>query len=258
LNLISDLLATLPDGMVKNIQVGALWTAVVVEIEGHFYCGLASTLRNDNHYHYGGGPNVRGAGCLADRTARELAELARSCRPMEAAIGLATINALLPRQEELWIDYNAEEVIAQHGAGEWVALVGHFPFVPRLRERVGNLSVLEQQPLGEDLPAEAALKVIPRADVVALTGTTLLNHTFEELINLCRPETLVMVLGPSTPLSPIMFDHGVHLLSGSVVEDIDAVLQAVSQGANFRQVHRAGVRLVTMQKEKDQGNEQHT
>jgi uncharacterized protein (DUF4213/DUF364 family) len=112
---------------------------------------------------------------------------------------------------------------------------------------VGTLQVLEQQPQGKDLPAEAASKVIPRADVVAITGTTLINHTFEELMALCRPEALVLVLGPSTPLSPILFDYGVHLLSGSVVEDVEAVLRAVSQGANFRQVHQHGVRLVTMQ-----------
>jgi uncharacterized protein (DUF4213/DUF364 family) len=56
----------------------------------------------------------------------------------------------------------------------------------------------------------------------------------------------VLVLGPSTPLSPVLFDHGAHLLSGSVVEDIESVLRAVAQGANFRQVHRQGVRLVTM------------
>jgi uncharacterized protein (DUF4213/DUF364 family) len=44
----------------------------------------------------------------------------------------------------------------------------------------------------------------------------------------------VLVLGPSTPLSPVLFDHGAHLLSGSVVEDIESVLRAVAQGANFR------------------------
>ena len=97
------------------------------------------------------------------------------------------------------------------------------------------------------MPSEAADQVIPRADIVALTGTTLINHTFEDLLALCRPEALVLVLGPSTPLSPILFNHGVHLLSGSVVENEEAVLRAVSQGANFRQVHRQGVRLVTMQ-----------
>jgi hypothetical protein len=46
-----------------------------------------------------------------------------------------------------------------------------------------------------------------------------------------------------------MFDTDLDLLSGAVVEDIDAVLAAVSQGAGFRQVHRAGVKLVTLQRE---------
>ncbi len=75
---------------------------------------------------------------------------------------------------------------------------------------------------------------------------TLLNHTFDGLLALRRPDAPVMLLGPSTPLAPLLFDRGVDLLSGSVVEDIDAVLRGVSQGANFRQLHRLGVRLVTM------------
>ena len=45
MRLIDELLSTLPDGPVRNIQVGAFWTAVVVELEGHRRCGLASTLR---------------------------------------------------------------------------------------------------------------------------------------------------------------------------------------------------------------------
>ena len=227
--------------------VGESSLSKAVEVEGHQRCGLASTVRDDDHHHVGG-PAMRDAGLLMDRSARELAGLARSYRPIEAAIGVATINALLPAQEARWMNLNAEEVIAQHGAGKRVALVGHFPFIPRLRDRVGALWVLEKQPSGEDLPAEAASDVIPRADVVAITGTTLINHTFEGLMALCRPKALVLVLGPSTPLSPTLFDHGVHILSGSVVEDVDSVLWAVSQGANFRQIHRQGVRLVTMQK----------
>jgi uncharacterized protein (DUF4213/DUF364 family) len=235
---------------VRDIRLGAFWTAVVVELKGHRRCGLASSLRDDDDHHHGGEPAMRDAGLLVGRSARELAQLARSCRPMEAAIGIATINALLPAREKQWIDLNAGEAIARHGVDKKVALVGHFPFIPRLRERVGVLWVLEKRPSGDDLPAEAAHDVIPRADVVAITGTTLINHTFEGLMALCRPKALVLVLGPSTPLSPVLFDHGVDVISGSVVEDVDSVLQAVSQGANFRQIHQQGVRLVTMQKGK--------
>ena len=91
--------------------------------------------------------------------------------------------------------------------------------------------------------------MIPRADVVAITGTAFINHTFEDLIALCRPEAVTLVLGPSTPLSPVLFSHGVRILSGSVVEDMDSVMRAVCQGANFRQIHRQGVRLVTMSRD---------
>ncbi|NIQ82679.1 MAG: hypothetical protein GTN93_32315, partial [Anaerolineae bacterium] len=88
-----------------------------------------------------------------------------------------------------------------------------FPFVSRLRESVGHLSVLELRPRGEDLPADAAPEVIPRADVVALTSLTLLNHSFDSLIRLCHPDALVLLLGPTTPLSPILFEYGVDILS---------------------------------------------
>lgn len=247
MNLIDDLLAELPHGRLQDVRIGAFWTAVVVDVAGQQQCGLASTLREDNHHH-GSGPAVPAAGRLLDYSARELAELAHSTSPMEASLGIAAINALLPRHEERWTDLNAEEVIVQHGVGKHVALVGHFPFIPRLRQEVGTLWVLEQEPRGEDLPAGFAVQVLPQADVIALTGTTLINHTFAELMSLRQPEALALVLGPSTPLSPLLFEYGVHLLSGTVVEDVEAVLQAVSQGANFRQLHQQGVRLVTMQK----------
>jgi hypothetical protein len=44
----------------------------------------------------------------------------------------------------------------------------------------------------------------------------------------------------------VLFDCGVHVVSGAVVQQIGPVLEAVCQGANFRQIRRRGVRLVTM------------
>jgi uncharacterized protein (DUF4213/DUF364 family) len=116
-------------------------------------------------------------------------------------------------------------------------------FVDELPATVSHIRVLEVR-VGAFWTA--APKVLPQANVVAITGMALINRTFGELLALCLPESLVLVLGPSTPLSPVLFDRGVHILSGSVVEDVDAVLRAVSQGAGFHQVRRQGERLVTM------------
>jgi uncharacterized protein (DUF4213/DUF364 family) len=227
--------------------VGVFWTAVVVDSGGERRCGLASNLHRTGHTH---GPtvDVGQAGALTELAARDLAGLARAPGLIEASIGMAAINALLPRMDQEYVDLNAGELLAEEGRGRRVALVGSFPFVPRLREQVGHLDLLEQRPVEGRLPAGAAADVIPRADLVAITGTSLLNHTFEELLALCRPDATILVLGPTTPLSPVLFERGVHLLSGAVVEQIDPVLRAVSEGANFKQVRRRGVRLVTMRR----------
>ncbi len=105
---------------------------------------------------------------------------------------------------------------------------------------------------GPDLPADEAARVLPPADVVALTAASLINHTIDDLLALCRPDAYVVLMGPSTPLWPGLFERGVHrtlrvdVLAGSLVTDIETVLRAVGQGATFRQLKRAGIRLVTM------------
>ncbi len=248
MSLLDDLLATLPEGVIRDVRVGAFWTAVVAEVEGRCRCGLASTLSGENDHHHTGMDDVTDAGHLTGYTGRQLAALVHSSSALEVSIGMAAVNALLPPHPEHCVEINAEEVILSEGAGRRVAVVGHFPFLPRCQVVASTLWVLEKRPQGDDLPAEAARDVLPQADVVAMSATTLMNRTFDDLIALCRPDALVIVLGPSTPLSPVLFDYGVHILSGSVVEDIDAVLRAVSEGANFRQVRRYGVRLVTMRK----------
>lgn len=244
MKLLDDLLSTLPEGKVIDVLIGLHWTAIVVEAGGERRCGLASTLVG-GHVH--GKPDVPMAGELHTLPAPELAAMVRSDQPTQASIGMATINALLPPCPEFWVERNAEDAIADHGAGKTVALVGHFPFIPHLKPQVGELIVIERNPQPGELPEEAAPQVIPQADVVALTGMTLVNHTLDGLLELCSPGAFIVVLGPSTPLSPVMFEHGIDLLAGASVRRIDSVLTTIAQGANFRQVHRAGIQLVTMQ-----------
>ncbi len=101
-------------------------------------------------------------------------------------------------------------------------------------------------PMVPSIPVfSAAPEILPEADLVAITGMTFINHTLPGLLSLCKPEAYVIILGPSTPLSPVLYDLGVNLLAGSMVENIPAVLAALGQGGNFRQIHQAGVRLIT-------------
>ncbi len=244
MELLRKILSDLPDGDIVDVRIGLHWTAVAMEVDGKHRCGLSSTL--ESPHEHGGPPQVPQAGELETLSGRALAELALEVdHPTLASVGVAAINALLP-PPETFSEVNAEHILADYGSDKRVAIVGHFPFIPKLRECVAELSVLERDPRKGDLSAEAAPQVIPQSDVVAITGMTMVNHTLQGLLRLCKPEALVMVLGPSTPFSPVLYEYGVDLLSGSIVTEIEPVLRTVSQGANFRQVHQAGVRLVTV------------
>lgn len=243
--LIDRLLAeTSLDGPVTDIRIGTHWTVVVVDTEHGPRAGLAATQLVHDLEH--GRPAVREAGRLIGRGARGLAELAKSDSLTERSIGFAALNALLDTDAfaSACVDRNAEELILEQGRGRKVAVVGHFPFVPRLREAAATCWVLELTPAPGDLPAELASEIIPQADVVAITGMTLVNGTFEPLVALPQPGAFVVVLGPSTPLSPILFDYGLDAISGARITDIPAALAAISQGANFRQI--PGKRLLTL------------
>jgi uncharacterized protein (DUF4213/DUF364 family) len=230
------------DAPVRQLLVGSFWTAVVLDTDPP-RCGLASTLRAETG---GPWPPVRDAGRLEARSGRELAELLRSPRILEASIGLAALNALLEVDEGPLTEANAGDIVLERGTGRRVAIVGHFPFIERVRDAAEKCWVLELRPSSGDLPASQAEHVLPHADVVALTGTALLNHTFDDLIGLCRPDAYVLLLGPSVPFSPLLFQHGVDALSGTRVIDPEHVLLSVGQGATFRQIKQSGgLRLLT-------------
>jgi len=242
--ILNDLLATLKSGeIVKDIRQGPFQTAVLTH-----HCGLASTLRDNNHQHYQQQANapVKDAGTLIGREALEISQMAYSSSLLEAVIGMATVNSLLEINEKHCVTLNARELLVEKGNGKKVALIGHFPFVAALHQVASKLWVLEQHPREGDFAEEEAKKIIPQADVVGITGTAFTNHTIEHLLSLCCTEAYVIILGGTAPLSPVLFDYGVDAISGTKVVDPEAVLRCVSQGATFRQIK--GIRLLTMKK----------
>jgi uncharacterized protein len=245
MQIIKELIQTLSDKEVVDVRIGLHWTAVVVQEEGVQKCGLSSTL-GSSHDHETSGADVPAAGSLTKINGLALAEFALDEKKVLRSVGMAAINALLPSKPELFEEDNAEEMIARHGAGKKVALIGHFPFIRSLKERVGELTILELNPRPGDLHANQAENIIPDVQVLAVTSMTFPNHTLDHVMSFVQPGTIVIMLGPTTPLTPLLYDYGIDILSGSVVEDIPNVLLMVSQGAGFRQIHNAGVRLVNM------------
>jgi uncharacterized protein (DUF4213/DUF364 family) len=240
MKIIDALLSTLAyEAPVRDIRQGPFQTAVLTN-----HCGLASTLHDHTHRHRKA--PVEEAGSLMEKDTAALVQMVYSASPLEAAIGMATINSLLEVDEPRCTLLNAGDLLAKKGAGKKVAIVGHFPFIPQLRKVVKELWVVERNPWEGDFAEAEAENLIPQADVVGITGTAFTNHTIERLLNICNPNAYVVVLGDTAPLSTVLFDYGIDAVSGTRVVEPEAVLRCVSQGATFRQIE--GIRLLTMER----------
>jgi uncharacterized protein (DUF4213/DUF364 family) len=239
--ILKDIIESLKyDADVKDIRQGIFHTGVVSR-----NCGLAATLPRDALKQTP--PLVETPGFLLDKTARELADMAFSESILEAAIGMAAINSLVDIDELKCSELNARELIIEKGRDKNIAIIGHFPFIPKLRGIARELWVIEKNPQPGDYPAESAGDLVPKADVLAITGTSITNHSIGDLLKFKKNSAYTIVLGDSAILSPVLFDYGIDAIAGTTVTDNDLALKCISQGANFRQIK--GTRRLIMTKD---------
>jgi len=187
-------------------------------------------------------------GKLKGRPAFDFAREALGDSGIRRAAGIAAMNALAdtcwrrrphPETElRLGIDaFDATEI----RRGDKVVVVGAFvPFLRELKRRHQPYLVLEQDPAtlkADELPffrpAEQAAAVVPEADVLLITGTTLINGTLEELLALARPTARVTMVGPTVSLLPDGFlRRGADILGTVRITDPDAFLDILAEGGS--------------------------
>jgi uncharacterized protein len=187
-------------------------------------------------------------GKLRGRPALDLAGQALSDHGIRRAVGIAAMNALAdtcwyrrPHPEtklRLGIDaFDATEM----RPGENVVVVGAFvPFLRELKRRRQPFLVLEQDPAtlkAEELPffrpANEAPTVVPEADVLLITGTTLINDTLEGLLGLAKPAARVTMVGPTVSLLPDAFlRRGADVLGTVRITAPDEFLETLAEGGS--------------------------
>jgi len=237
MKLLKEIIDTLPQGpIIEEVYIGPFDTVVK-----SLRWGISSSFRDPCSRKQAAW--VRDSGDLIGKSARELAGYAFSDRLLEASLGMAAVNSLLDVSGFDLQDVNAREVILQRGENKNVVVVGDFPFLEKIRSRVKNLWVINKQPWEGGEGVKEAARFLPRADVAAITASSFINRTTEDLLSLC-PDAFTIILGPTAPFSPVLFQHGVDAVSGALVEDRDRALPCIWQGSSFRRIR--GLNLVTI------------
>jgi len=204
-------------------------------------------------------------GKLRGRPAFDLAQEALGENGIRRAVGIAAMNALAdtcwrrrphPDTElQLGIDaFDATEIYP----GDRVVVVGAFvPFLRELKRRRQSYLVLEQDPatLKADVlpffrPAEQAAAVVPQADVLMITGTTLINDTLEELLALANPAARVTMVGPTVTMLPDAFvRRGADVLGTVRITAPEDFLDILAEGGSgYHFLGRSAQKVVLMRK----------
>jgi uncharacterized protein (DUF4213/DUF364 family) len=187
-------------------------------------------------------------GKLHGRRAIDLAREAFSTHGIRRAIGIATVNALA---DYCWRRRPHPEVTLRHGVdafdatdirpGDRVVVVGAFvPFLKELKRRGQPFLVLEQDPAtlkADELPffrpAEQAAEILPQADVVLITGATLVNNTLEDLLALAPSAARVTIVGPTVGMLPDAFlTRGADVLGCVRITAPDPFLDLLAEGGS--------------------------
>jgi len=217
---------------VERVQLGLNWS--LAEVDGGL--GFAFSPRQV--------PRTLGwAGSLAGRPAAELQAWLLSWNAAEATVGLAVLNAGVNGAAACLREARALRGAAPGHlrvfghfrpqlARRKVVVIGHYPGLAQFWHDV-PYQCLERQPQDGDLPDSAAEFLLPQADWVFVSASSLANKTLPRLLELSR-QARVVLMGPSLPWLADWRRFGVDYLAGVRVLDAPAARQVVAEGGGTR------------------------
>ncbi|WP_027399114.1 DUF364 domain-containing protein [Anaerovorax odorimutans] len=171
-----------------------------------------------------------------------------SDNPLKRTLGIAALNALSTfyweREKEL--DY---KVVIREDAFEKVdvtkfkktVVIGALvPMLKKLTKENSDYKVLEMDSRtlkGDELehyaPATDASIYVPDADLLVITGVTLLNNTLNDLLKIAKKGAEIIVTGPTASMIPdALFKRGVTIVGGIIVTKSDELLDIISEGGS--------------------------
>ncbi len=167
---------------------------------------------------------------------------------LRRTLGIAALNALsLAVQEqdrnsgyELLSGVDAFDELDVTRYKKTVVVGALVPMLKKLIAANADFHVLEQDPrtlkereLPYYAPANQAYRYVPDADLLVITGVTILNDTLPGLLAMTKPGAEILITGPTASMVPEpFFQKGVTMLGGIQVTKPDELLDIISEGGS--------------------------
>lgn len=215
---------------VEEVLIGLTWT--LAQSEAGYGLAMSPMMQTRT---------LTWSGTLTGKTVSGLLPWLRSWNPYEATVAMALANSVINTHSPLLqqacpIDSSGNlsvfEFFAPLLKGQRVVVIGRYPGLDRFQQEL-DITVLERQPGEGDLPDTACEYLLPQADWVFLTATSLINKTFPRLAELSQNAALVL-MGPTLPWLAELADFGVDFIAGVAVDDAAQLRRTVAEGGGTR------------------------
>lgn len=197
-------------------------------------------------------------------------EYMRGNKLYHRSLSLAALNALSqPLITERWIrerGYTSRiDLFELVGEDDVVAIVGYGGIVRQYAGLCRELHVTDQRPpdafqatiAGKDgwtgtgtvmiHPAEENKEILSNADVAIITGSTLVNGTFEDVVRYAGNARIRALYGSSAQLFPdVLFENGVNVVMSVAINNPDQFAHDVAGTPDLETVLRRHQRVYTL------------
>ncbi|WP_026895657.1 DUF364 domain-containing protein [Clostridiisalibacter paucivorans] len=216
---------------IKDVRAGLGYTAVLLDNNS---CGLAYTFRNELGpccSAFGRAGEIKGIDCT------EAIKWSKSRNLVQSAIGVATINALLQNRVK---EYECDNVfkVLDIGVNDVLGVIGDFkPLTNGRGKSAKKMYVFERKTSNTDnyYPDHSISEHLPKCDIVVITSTSIINKTFDNIIEYCKGARKVAMVGATTPLCTEVFSkYKIDILAGVLVLNPIKLLDIVSQGGGTK------------------------
>lgn len=177
-------------------------------------------------------------GTLAQKPTSSLSSWLQSWNFLEATAAMAALNSVLNTKENNLIQQAEPIPVAGNLAvfsyfkprlqNKKVVIIGRYPGLDTILEGI-NYTVLERSPGDNDLPDTAAEYLLPEADWVFVTSTSLINKSFARLCTLAE-HAVTVLMGPTTPWLKEWSNYSVDFVAGTEINNPDKAEQIVMEG----------------------------
>ena len=235
--------------------VGIRYTYVITKCGGRKFIGLAFTPLEDLTLHYE---------IPSKLNLEELPNYIGSTNMLLKTLGIAAINSISQYILDTEKGCSNYEFIPNKDlcdvinidSNDRVVVIGYIgPIINRLKKLSRYVYVLERSlsRRHDALPEVLAPRVVSNADVVIITGSTLINDTIDNILSLSRNARLRAIVGATAQVYPeALFKYtNIDVIASFIPrneESIDVIARLVRLGGGTKEIYRYGTKYVVLRK----------